>query len=338
MVKYQDYYKILGVDRNSTPEEIKKAYRKLARKYHPDTQPEEKKEEAEKKFKEINEAYEVLSDPEKRKKYDRLGANWQHGDDFTSYKQQWTGQDFSNFDREFDGFSFSFGRGGTSFSDFFEAFFGQDLFNEEMKTSTKTRQRPSRGQDIEAELEVSLEDIYFGREKQFQINIKDLCDQCGGVGYVGNSFCSRCGGSGQAAKNKTLKVKIPKDARDGKKIRLKGQGGEASGGQKGDLYLKLKTVQHPKFKLRGNNDLETELKIYPWQAILGDKVTVPTLEGNIKVNIPPKTHNGHTLRLKSKGMPDKKNKKGDLFLKIIIDIPKEIKPEEEELYRKLSQL
>lgn len=338
MVKFQDYYKILGVDRNATAEEIKKAYRKLARKYHPDTQPEDKKEEAEKKFKQINEAYEVLSDPEKRKKYDRLGANWQHGDDFTSYQQQRTGQDFSTFGREFDGFSFSFGGDAASFSDFFEAFFGEDLFGEEMKTRTKSRQRPKRGQDVEAELEVSLEDIYFGKEKQFQINIKDLCDQCGGIGHIRKGFCSQCGGSGQISRNKTLKVKIPFDARDGKKIRLKGQGGEAPGGQKGDLYLKLKTAPHPIFKLKGTNDLEAELKIYPWQAVLGAKVTAPTLEGNVKVNIPPKTHSGHTLRLKGKGMPDKSNNKGDLFLKIIIDIPKDIKPEEEELYGKLSQL
>ncbi len=348
-VKFQDYYKILGLDRSATEKDIRDAYRKLARKYHPDLQPPEKKEEAEKKFKEIGEAYEVLKDPENRKKYDRLGPNWQHGDEFASYQQhgqpQWDTRDFEGMRRDFsgpEGFSFSFGgEGGRSgsFSDFFEAIFGQG-FNregaEEAFSRSRTR-RPSRGVDIEAELEVTLEDVYHGREKQFQINLQDLCTQCSGTGQLGRSFCSLCGGSGQVNETRTIKVKIPRDARDGKKIRLKGQGGEAgAGGEKGDLYLKINVAPHHLFKLKGD-DLEADLKVYPWQAALGAKVNAPTLDGSVRLTVPPRTHTGHRLRLKNRGMPGKTGTSGDLYLRIVIDNPQEINPEEEKLYQQLAE-
>ncbi len=350
-VKFQDYYKILGLDRSATEKDIRSTYRKLARKYHPDLQPPEKKEESEKKFKEIGEAYEVLSDPEKREKYDRLGPNWQHGDEFASYqqqgqRQQWNARDFERMRRDFggaEGFSFSFGGEegqASSFSDFFEAIFGQGFSRGgagQASSRARTR-RPSRGMDIEAELEVALEDVYHGREKQFQINLQDLCSQCGGTGQVGRSFCNLCGGSGQIAGTKTIRVKIPRDARDGKKIRLKGQGGEAEpGGEKGDLYLKIKIAPHPLYKLKGN-DLEADLAVYPWQAALGAKVQAPTLEGSVRVTIPPRTQTGHKLRLKGKGMPEKSGTGGDLYLRIVIDNPREIKPEEEKLYQQLAEI
>ncbi len=353
-VKFQDYYKILGVDRNATEKDIRDAYRKLARKYHPDVQPPEKKEEAEKKFKQIGEAYEVLKDSEKRAKYDRLGPNWEHGDEFASHQQQYGQQqqqygpgDFEgmrrDFGGDFEGFSFSFGGddGGraSSFSDFFEAIFGQGFARggTGTRTSSSRARRPDRGLDIEAELEVSLEDVYQGREKQFQINLQDLCDQCGGTGLLGRSLCSVCGGSGQIPETKTIKVKIPRDARDGKKIRLKGQGGEAEpGGEKGDLYLKLKIAPHPVFSLNGD-DLEANLTVYPWQAALGAKVNAPTLEGSVRVTIPPRTHTGHKLRLKGKGLPRKSGVSGDLYLRVVIDNPKEILPEEEKLYQQLAE-
>ena len=346
-VKFQDYYKILGLDRNATEKDIRDAYRKLARKHHPDLQPPEKKEEAEKKFKQIGEAYEVLKDPEKRKKYDRLGPNWQHGDEFASYQQygqQQNARDFGGMHRDFGGdyggFSFSFGGEGgraESFSDFFEAIFGQGFGRESMGQASSRARRPSRGVDIEAELEVTLEDVFHGREKQFQINLQDLCTRCGGAGQVDRSFCSLCGGSGHVADTKTIKVKIPRDAREGKKIRLKGQGGEAGpGGEKGDLYLKIKIAPHPAFKLKGK-DLEADLTVFPWQAALGAKVQAPTLDGNVRVTIPPRTQTGHKLRLKGKGLADKSGEAGDLFLRVVIDNPKVIQPEEEQLYQKLAE-
>jgi len=342
-VKFQDYYQILGLDRKATEKEIRKAYRKLARDYHPDLQPKEKQNEAEEKFKLINEAYEVLSDPQKREKYDRLGANWQHGDDFAAYRnyqqrRQRPGAG-GGFGETPGGFSFHFGDGeGTnSFSDFFEAIFGGGFRGEDIGKTRKTR-RPRRGIDVEAEMEVTLEEIFFEKEKHLQFSIQDLCTRCGGTGIIDTSFCPLCGGSGHIPGVKNIKLKVPRDTRDGKKIRLKGQGGEAEpGGESGDLYLKIKVLPHPLFLLKEDN-LEAELTVLPWQAVLGDKVPAPTMEGTIRVKVPPRTKSGHKLRLRGKGMPRKDHSRGDLILKVIIDIPQEIKPEEEELYQRLAAL
>lgn len=330
-VKFQDYYQILGLNRNATEKEIRQSYRKLARDYHPDLQPKEKQKEAEEKFKLINEAYEVLSDPEKRKKYDRLGANWQHGDDFTAHYGR---ARRPGFEDARSGFSFHFGGehgGATSFSDFFEAIFGGG-FRENTGTSRKNK-RPRRGIDTEAEMEVTLEEIFFEKEKHLQLSMEKLCTRCGGTGISENNFCPLCGGSGHIPEVKNIKLKVPRDTRDGKKIRIKGQGG----GEAGDLYLKIKVAPHPLFSLK-KDDLEANLIILPWQAVLGDKVKAPTLEGDILVKVPPRTKSGHKLRLQGKGMPRKDHSRGDLFLNIIIDIPREIKPEEEELYQKLAAL
>lgn len=343
-VKFQDYYKILGVERNASEKEIRNAYRKLARKHHPDLQPPEQKEKAEKEFKMINEAYEVLKDKDKRERYDRLGANWEHGDEFNAY-QQYRGQQGAQRGRtnqdfgDFEGFSFSFGgdQGAGSFSDFFESIFGGAFTGGGGGANRRTR-RPRRGMDVEADLEVTLEEIYEGREKQLQFSLQDLCEKCGGAGQLGNSFCSACGGSGHVAATKTIKLKIPRDARSGKKIRLKGQGGDAQpGGEKGDLYLKIKVLPHPRFTLKGD-DLETSVTVYPWQAALGGKITAPTLEGSVRVSIPPGTHNGHKMRLRGKGMPGKTGGNGDLYLQVVLDIPAKIEPQAEELYRKLAEV
>lgn len=346
-VKYQDYYKILGVERNATEKEIRNAYRKLARKHHPDLQPPEKKEEAEKEFKLINEAYEVLRDKDKRARYDRLGANWEHGDDFNAYRYYQQGQPGAgwrqttqDFGDGFEGFSFSFGgeQGAGSFSEFFESIFGSAFGSGTAGRTSRRTRRPRRGLDVEAELEVTLEEIYEGREKQIQFSLQDLCGQCGGSGHLGNSFCSLCGGSGHVSELKTIKLKVPRDARNGKKIRLKGQGGEAEpGGERGDLYLKVKVLPHPRFTLNGD-DLEAKLTIYPWQAALGDKVNAPTLDGTVRVTLPPRTHNGHKMRLRGKGMPRKDGSHGDLYLQVNIDIPDEIDAQAEELYRKLAKI
>ncbi len=344
-VKYQDYYKVLGLDRNATEKDIRNAYRKLARKHHPDLQPPEKKEEAEEQFKLINEAYEVLSDPEKREKYNRLGANWEHGDDFNAYRDS-SGFRASDSRRRsqqggFEDYTFSFGgdRGGaSSFSDFFEAFFGGAGFNAEDMTGAGRTRRPQRGLDVEAELEVTLEEIYHGREKQIQFSMQDLCDKCSGAGHIGRNFCNYCGGTGQVPKMKNIKLKVPRDARDGKKIRLKGQGGESEpGGEQGDLYLKIKILPHKVYNVKGD-DLEADLKVYPWQAALGEKVPFNTLDGTMRVNIPPRSHTGQKLRLRDKGLPKKDGSRGDLYLRIVVDLPQEISPEEEELYQKLAQV
>jgi len=323
---FKDYYKVLGVERNATEKEIKAAYRKLARKYHPDLHTGSAKQEAEEKFKEINEAHEVLSDPEKRSKYDRLGANWRHG-------QEWQPPP------DMDGFHFytwgdSEGFDPSGFSDFFETLFGRrgpSGFSGDFRQT-----RTVRGQDMESELELSLEEAYGGGEKALQLATRNICPVCQGSGQSGNSVCYSCAGIGTKNATKTLEVKIPPGIPDGSRIRLKGQGGEGLyGGERGDLYLKIKVRPHPNFSLRGS-DLETQVSLRPEQAVLGAKVSVPTLDGEVLVSVPPMSHSGQKLRLRNKGWPQKGGSRGDQYVKITIDIPASLSQEEKNLYEKLA--
>jgi len=324
-VSFQDYYKILGVGREATEKEIKTAYRKLARKWHPDLHTEKDKAGAEEKFKQINEAYEVLSDPEKRAKYDRLGSNWRNGQDFQPPP-------------DMDGFQYytSTGEGAGGFSDFFETLFGGGgPFG---RTARSTRSRgPVRGQDMESELAISLEEAYRGGEKSLQLTTRDGCPACGGTGVDQNSFCSRCGGAGVVSGTKTLTVRIPPGVHDGNRIRLKGQGGEGLyGGARGDLYFKVQIMPHGVFKVQGD-DLETEITLRPEQAVLGDQVKVPTLDGPVTMKVPAGTRAGKKLRLREKGLP-RKDGRGDEYVSIRIDIPEQLTVEEEQLYRQLAAL
>lgn len=321
-VKFQDYYEILGVKREATEKEIKSAYRKLARKWHPDLHPGEKKAEAEEKIKKINEAYEVLSDQEKRKKYDRLGANWQSGQDFSPPP-------------DMDGvryYSTAEGMGG--FSDFFAMLFGgmQHGFGDKQGPF---RAAPRRGADVETELVLTLEEAYQGTEKTFRLDMQAACQQCGGSGIRGQSFCSACGGTGQQSTPRTLTVKVPPGTSEGSKIRLRSQGGAAPGGQAGDLYLKIRLLPHAYFTVKGD-DLEAELSVAPWQAALGAKVPARTLDGTVTVTVPPHSPSGKKLRLRGKGLSQKEGGRGDLYLKIVINLPGQLLPEEIELYRQLS--
>lgn len=321
-VSFQDYYEILGVSRTAAEKEIKSAYRKLARKWHPDLHTGKDKETAEEKIKKINEAYEVLSDKEKREKYDRLGANWRSGDDF----QPPPGAEEFHF--------YTGGDAGTSgFSDFFEAIFGGGFGR-----STRSAGRgPVQGQDVESELELTLEEAYRGGQKSVQLSSREMCQACGGQGYDGRSFCPRCGGTGVTTNTKTLAVKIPAGVTDGSRIRLKGQGGEGlSGGASGDLFLKVRLLPHPTYKVRGS-DLETEVTLWPEQAALGDQVSVPTLDGHVLMRVPAGSRAGKRLRLKGKGLPHKGGR-GDAYVTIKIDIPEQLTAEEEKLYQQLAAL
>lgn len=322
-VKFQDYYEVLGVKRDATEKEIKAAYRKLARKHHPDLHPGEEKAAAEEKFKRINEANEVLSDPEKRKKYDTLGANWQTGDNFQAHP-------------DMNGTRYYSSKGNSGFSDFFESLFGGGFAGFESANPQGFRRRPQRGSDVEAELELSLEEAYRGGEKTVQLNVRDTCPTCGGAGIQGQNFCPGCGGTGEKASARTLTVKIPPGTRDGGKVRLKGQGGGSPGGTKGDLFLKIRILPHPTYKVK-EDDLEAELVVEPWQAVLGSKVNAPTLDGPVTVTVPPLSRTGKRLRLRGRGLPRKDGRKGDQYLKIVIDIPRQLSEEELALYRKMSQ-
>lgn len=325
-VAFQDYYETLGVSRNATEKEIKTAYRKLARQWHPDLHSGEDKEQAEEKIKQINEAYEVLGDQEKRAKYDRLGANWRAGQEFTPPP-------------DMEGFRFYTGGAGAEggFSDFFDILFGGAGGSPFGRSARGARRGPLRGQDVESRLELTLEEAYRGGEKNIQLSVRETCPACGGTGYDGNGFCNRCGGTGGTASGKTITVKIPPGIQEGSRIRLKGQGGEGpGGGPRGDLFLKVKLAPHPVYRVDGQ-DLETEVTLFPEQAALGDQVTVPTLDGAVSVKIPQGTRAGRRLRLRGKGLPRKEGR-GDQYVLIKIDIPDSLSEKERELYRQLAEL
>jgi len=331
-VRYQDYYEILGVKRDASQKEIKGAYRKLARKWHPDLHTGKKQEEAEEKFKKINEAYEVLSDPEKREKYDRLGENWRMGDEFTS-PPGWGGNG-THFHSTGD-----FEQGDLGgFSDFFDSLFGGEHRRTYRQDAGGYYSRAVRGQDIESEIEVSIEEAFRGGTRAISLSSGRVCPDCQGRGVKGRSFCSTCGGTGNIAGRKTLEVKIPSGVSEGSIIRLKNQGGEGyNGGARGDLHLKVRILPHPIFSLKGN-DLESEVVVRPEQAVMGDKVNTRTIDGNVNVTIPAGSHSGQRMRLKGKGMPRRGGGRGDHYIKIMIDIPRDLSEEEKKLYSSLKNL
>ena len=303
-MKYIDYYEALGVPRTATEKEIKTAYRKLARQHHPDLHQGDAKKAAEEKFKTINEAYEVLSDPDKRAKYDHLGMNWQSGQDFQP------GPDMGGFD--FRNVNIN-GQDLHGFSDFFASMFGGDVFGRRGGARTERHRGPMRGEDIEADINLLVEELYNGGEKDIQIQ-------------AGRS-------------SKTVKVKIPPRIYPGAVLRLKGLGGEGhGGGAAGDLLLQLKSLPHPIWRIEDQVDIEADLTIYPEQAVVGDKVSVPTPDGMVQLKIPAGIHNGQKMRLKDKGLKRKNGSFGDMFVRVKIDTPLEQSAEEIELYRKIFEL
>ncbi|MBU1229681.1 MAG: J domain-containing protein [Proteobacteria bacterium] len=313
-VEYKDYYKILGVPRTASQDEISKAFKKMARKFHPDLNPGDNTAEA--KFKEANEANEVLKDPEKRKLYDQLGANWQQGQNF----QRPPG--FENMHFQFTGGpGGGFGAGG--FSDFFETLFGgaggppRGGFS---GFSGGQHPRSRRGQDAEVTYEIALEQAYAGGPQSISLQEQVL------------------GPDGRPTlQTKTLKVNIPPGVKDGQKIRLSGQGSPGlGGGEAGDLYLRIKLAQHPRFKVKDDNII-FDLSLSPWEAALGATVRVPTLDGAVEMKIPPGVSSGARLRVRGKGM-GAAGRRGDQMVRIMIHTPKELTPEERKLWEQLAQV
>ncbi|MEJ2739087.1 MAG: DnaJ C-terminal domain-containing protein [Dehalococcoidia bacterium] len=325
----KDYYKILGVSRNATEKEIKKAYRQLARKHHPDVNPGDKTSEA--KFKEINEAHEVLSNAEKRKKYDRYGDQWEHADQFAGASQghqqrpSGGGRTYSNFDFG------DLGDIGSIFDNLYRGF-GND------PGATRQAAKP---QSTEYPIEVSLEEAYNGTTRFFQLQMQDICPTCGGTGRAGKvrgRACPGCGGTGSIVKPKKLEVKIPKGVNTGSKIRLAGKGSVGYNGTRGDLYLIVKMVPHKTFERKGN-DLYTDIPVPFLTAVLGGEVGVPTLKGQVALKIPPETQNGNVFRLTNKGMPVLgKSTYGNLFAKVKIVMPKNLSAKEKELFEQLKAM
>lgn len=314
--QFKDYYAILGVSREATDEEIKKAFRKLARLYHPDVAKDKKA--AEEKFKEINEANEVLSDPTKRKRYDELGAHWNDpvgaapppGARGRSW-QQANGPETGEFHF-----------GGTGFSDFFEQFFGRsgraaDSFEEEDFAEGRMRKRS--GRDIEGDMLVTLDEVVNGSERTISLQRTDP--------RTGETI------------NQNFKVRIPPGAEPGRRIRVPGKGEEGvGGGAAGDLFLRVSVEAHPDFQVRGT-DLVYDLDLAPWEAVLGTSVTVPTLSGRIKLQVPAGSTQGRQLRVRGQGLPKRGSaERGNLYVVVTIQVPDQTSEEERVLWEKLKEL
>ncbi len=316
-VQFRDYYETLGVSKTASAEEIKSAFRKLARKHHPDLAKPKEKAAAEEKFKQINEAYEVLSDPEKRAKYDQLGADWNQPGGFQPPPEWARGGEGGGF-RPFaggDGGGVEFEFGGTGFSDFFEAFFGGGRGESAFGRGFGRRQATeARGQDVEADIMVTLEEALHGSTRQISLRRSD------------------------SDKVETYQVKIPRGVHEGQRIRLAGQG-EAGirGGKKGDLFLRVRLARHPDFSVEGN-DLIYEAALDPWQAVLGTQIDVPTLEGARRLKIPPGTQGGQRFRLRERGLPNSAGGRGDLYVVAEIRIPKKTSEDERSLWDQLARL
>jgi curved DNA-binding protein len=324
-VEYKDYYKLLGVSKTATQDEISKAFKKLARKHHPDLNPNDP--EAEKKFKEYNEAYEVLKDPEKRKLYDSLGADWQHGQNFQRP------QGFENVHFNFGGPGGGQQFDAGNFSDFFETLFGGSFgggggrahfsgggggFGGFGGGGGGFTRGPSRGADANATLELTLEEAYRGGGKAITLQEQT----------IGPDGAPRLG-------TKTLNVSIPAGVREGAKIRLSGQGNPGrAGGKAGDLYLKVKILPHGLFKLEDNNVI-LDLPLAPWEAALGAKVRVPTLDGAVEMNIPAGSSSGRKLRLAGKGLGGS-GRRGDQLVRLMIQVPPSATDAQRELWEKLA--
>jgi len=292
-MEYKDYYKILGVERDASEADIKKSYRRLARKYHPDVS---KEPDAETRFKELGEAYEVLKDVQKRQSYDQLGANWKAGQDFNP-PPGWDSSGFGGFGNHASGFNNTSG-----FSDFFESMFGADFAQSAGGGQHAFRQA---GQDQTAKIDVSIRHAFNGVNRAIRLS----------------------GG-------KSLQVKIPKGITTGKKIRLGGQGSPGvNGGANGDLYLEVTVVNDAEFELKGK-DIYVNVNIAPWEAALGEKVPVTTLDGQVEIKIPANSKSGRKMRLAGKGMPG--NPAGDLYVCLMISTPAADNDEQKEFYQQMK--
>jgi len=299
---YIDYYKILGVNKNATQDDIKKAYRKLARKHHPDLNPGDK--EAEKKFKELNEANEVLSNPDNRAKYDKYGENWKHGEEYEKAQQQRQYQQQNYSGGGFSGADFG---EGEDFSDFFQSMFG-GAGGGFGKSSRGSSSGKFKGQDVHAELNLNLKDAAQTHPQTFEIN------------------------------GKKVRITIPAGVYDGQQIKLKGHGSPGfNGGPNGDLYITFNIPVHPDFERIGN-DLKTKVSIDLYTAILGGDVKVNTLDGSVNLKVKPETQNGTTVRLKGKGFPmyKKEGQSGDLFVTYEVKLPTDLTDKQKELFEQLK--
>jgi molecular chaperone DnaJ len=325
----KNYYDTLGVKRDASDKDIKQAYRRMARKYHPDVNPGNKSAEA--KFKEVNAAYEVLSDKEKRQKYDKYGDKWQYADQFEQAGQQQS-QYWEDSPRGSTSYHFGGDVGGM------DSIF-EELFGGGRSRGFSRRSQSRRGQDLESPVEVTLEEAYSGTSRTINLQVEEPCTACKGSGRIQNVTCSICRGAGVVADIKRLEVKIPAGVATGSRVRISGKGQPGySGGMNGDLYLNITIQPHPTLERQGD-DLLTSVPVPLAIAVLGGEVQVPTPKGKLALKIPPETQNGRVFRLAGQGMPHLgKSRQGDLMAKVSVILPTRLSDKEKELFRQLSQL
>jgi molecular chaperone DnaJ len=334
----RDYYSVLGVKKDADQKQIKTAFRKLARKHHPDVNPGDKA--AEERFKEINAAHDVLSDPKKRAKYDRYGENWEQAEAFEKARAQ---QGAGGPGGHTESFTFDIndllrrqgGRtqtgGGFDFNDMLGGIFGG---------GGRRQAGPSRGQNVEYETEITLEEAYNGTTRTLQLQSEEPCPTCGGTGEIANAVCHTCGGAGVITRPKRLEVKIPAGATDGTRVRIPREGNPGhGGGPRGDVYVVTKVRLHARFERKGD-DLVEDVPVQVEDAVLGGEVEVPTIAGKrVAMKVPAMTQNGRQIKLKGLGMPSLNGKaKGDLVARVRLVIPEDLSDDERSLFEELREM
>jgi molecular chaperone DnaJ len=325
----KNFYDLLGIPKNASEKDIKQAYRKLARQYHPDVNPGDKNAEA--KFKEINGAFEVLSDSIKRKKYDKYGDKWQYADQIEQAQQQQA--QYRQYSTD-DGGGFHFGGDIGGMDSIFDEIFGGGRGR---GFSRRVQQR--QGEDLESNVEVTLEEAFTGTHRNIDLQGQEPCAACKGTGRIQNLPCSVCRGTGAVLKVNRLEVKIPAGVATGSRVRVAGKGQPGyNGGAPGDLFLNITVRPHPVLERQGN-DLLTNVPVPLTTAVLGGEVQVPTLKGKLALKIPPETQNGRVFRLTGQGMPSlKKGSNGDILAKVNVILPTKLTDKEKELFRQLGEL
>ncbi|QDV08479.1 Curved DNA-binding protein [Planctomycetes bacterium Poly30] len=352
-MKFQDYYEVLGVPREASDKDIKKAYRKLALKWHPDQHGGDADggADAESRFKSISEAYEVLSDAEKRARYDRFGEHWEHGQEFRPGSSGAQGSGFGGARRGSQGgpqgsqgpsmsreeFEAAFGSGG-GFSDFFQSMFGDQVRRDFAGQAGGHARYRHRGADVRAELHLPIGEALQGGKRSFTVPTRQSCPTCGGVGFLQEHVCPSCGGVGVVHREREIDLRIPSELRDGMTLRLKGLGEPgAEGGEAGDLHLVLKLQDDEGYRLVAGK-LEAVVPIAPWEAVSGAKVDVRTAKGVVTITVPPNSRGGTKLRLRGQGLANKDKGTDEMMAVLEIALPTELSDRQRELLTELAQL
>jgi len=328
----KDFYELLELPRSASEKDIRSAYRKLARKYHPDVNPNDRAAEA--RFKEINAAYEVLSDPDKKKKYDKYGDRWEMADQIEENQKRQSAAGWARQGGPAGGGTAFFSGDNADFGSIFDNIFRRE------RGGPRGHSAPRRGQDIETPVEVSLEEAFRGTARTVNLQSPEACKTCGGSGEVAGAVCHNCDGMGQVVRSRRLEVKVPQGVKTGSRVRVAGEGQPGTnGGPSGDLYLVVTVQPHSRFERKGD-DLHIEVAVPYVDAVLGGEVEVPTMTGRVALRVPELTQNGRQIRLKGKGMPvlGHADRAGDLFVRVRIELPDHLTTEEREHFEALRAL